>query len=196
MRLATDWPANNHEERNMPEEIHEMHENAERAHEDPSLVPVTVTMAILAVLVAAIALLGHRAHTEELLNQTRATDTWAEYQAKSIREHGYDEFLDVLGLVDAKNAERAEITKQKYEKDVERYKQDREKLQEKATDLEKDVEHARHVANRFDLGEVCLEVALVITSMTLLTRKRFYWNAGIALAVAGLGIAATGFFVR
>ena len=196
MRLATDWPANNHEERNMPEEIHEMHENAERAHEDPSLVPVTVTMAILAVLVAAIALLGHRAHTEELLNQTRATDTWAEYQAKSIREHGYEEFLDVLGLVDAKNAERAEITKQKYEKDVERYKQDREKLQEKATDLEKDVEHARHVANRFDLGEVCLEVALVITSMTLLTRKRFYWNAGIALAVAGLGIAATGFFVR
>jgi len=196
LRPARDWPANNDEETKMPEEIHEIQENAERAHEDPSLVPVTVTMAILAVLVAAVALLGHRAHTEELLNQTRATDTWAEYQAKSIREHGYEEFLDVLALVDSKNPERAEITKQKYEKDVERYKQDREKLQEKANDLEKEVEHARHVANRFDLGEVCLEVALVITSMTLLTRKRFYWNAGIALAVAGLGIAATGFFVR
>jgi hypothetical protein len=62
--------------------------------------------------------------------------------------------------------------------------------------LEKEVEHARHTANRFDLGEVCLEAALVITSMTLLTRKRFYWNLGIALAVVGLGIAATGFFVR
>jgi hypothetical protein len=31
--------------------------------------------------------------------------------------------------------------------------------------------------------------------MTLLTRRHFYWSAGIALAVLGLGIAATGFFV-
>ena len=83
-RLATDWSADNYKERKMPEEVHEMQESAERAHEDPSLVPVTVTMATLAVLVAAVALLGHRAHTEELLNQTRATDTWAEYQAKSV----------------------------------------------------------------------------------------------------------------
>ena len=180
----------------MPEEIHEMQEHAEHAHEDPSLAPVTVTMATLAVLVAAVALLGHRAHTEELLNQTKATDTWAEYQAKSIREHGYEEFLDLLPLVGPKDTEAAEKTRQKYEKDVERYKEDREKLQERATDLEKEVEHARHTANRFDLGEVCLEAALVITSMTLLTRKRLYWNLGIALAVLGLGIAATGFFVR
>jgi Domain of unknown function (DUF4337) len=180
----------------MPEEIHELQESAEHAHEDPSLVPVTVTMATLAVLVAAVALLGHRAHTEELLNQTRATDTWAEYQAKSIREHGYEEFLDLLPLVGPKDTEAAGKTMQKYEKDVERYKEEGEKLQEKATDLEKDVELARHAANRFDLGEVCLEAALVITSMTLLTRKRLFWNAGIALAVLGLGVAATGFFVR
>jgi len=180
----------------MPEEIHEMHEHAERAQEDPSLAPVTVTMATLAVLVAAVALLGHRAHTEELLNQTRATDAWAEYQAKSIRQHGYEEFLDLLALVDSKNTEGGEKTKQKYEKDVARYKQDRQQLQERATDLEKDVEHVQHAANRFDLGEVCLEAALVITSMTLLTRKRLYWNAGIGLAVLGLAIAASGFFVR
>jgi predicted ribosome quality control (RQC) complex YloA/Tae2 family protein len=183
-------------EEKMPEEIHELQENAEHAHKDPSLVPVTVTMATMAVLVAAVALLGHRAHTEELLNQTRATDTWAEYQAKSIREHGYEEFLDLLALVDSKNPEGAEKTKQKYEKEVERYKQDMDQLQDKATDFEKEVEHARHTANRFDLGEVCLEAALVITSMTLLTRKRLYWNVGMALAVLGLGVAATGFLVR
>jgi hypothetical protein len=180
----------------MAEEIQEIHEQAEHAHGDSSLVPVTVTLAVLAVLVAAVALLGHRAHTEELLNQTRATDTWAEYQAKSIREHGYEEFLDVLALVNSKDPEGVERTKQKYERDVERYKEDMRELQEKAADLEKEVEHARHAANRFDLGEVCLEAALVITSMTLLTRKRLYWNAGMALAVLGLGVAATGFFVR
>jgi hypothetical protein len=52
----------------MSEEIQEIQERAEDARHDPSLVPVTVTLAILAVLVAAVALLGHRAHTEELLS--------------------------------------------------------------------------------------------------------------------------------
>ena len=53
----------------MSEEISELHEHAEEAHHDPGLAPVTITMAILAVLVAAVSLLGHRAHTEELLGQ-------------------------------------------------------------------------------------------------------------------------------
>ena len=60
----------------MSEEISELHEHAEEAHHDPGLAPVTITMAILAVLVAAVSLLGHRAHTEELLNQSRASDHW------------------------------------------------------------------------------------------------------------------------
>lgn len=180
----------------MPEEISELHEHAEHAQHDPTLVPVTVTMAILAVLVAAVGLLGHRAHTEELLNQTRVTDTWAEYQAKNIRLHGYEQFLDLLAIADFKGGERVEKTRQKYERDIKRYEEDREKLQEKARDLEKEVEEARHTANRFDLGEVCMEAALVVTSMTLLTRKRFYWMMGLLLAALGLGVAATGFFVK
>ena len=180
----------------MPEEVHELHEQAEHAQHNPTLVPVTVTMAILAVMVAAVALLGHRAHTEELLNQTRATDRWAEYQAKNIRQHSYEQFLDLLAISDFKDAEHVEKTRQKYQQDAKRYQEDKEALQEKANDLEKEVEHARHTANRFDLGEVCLEAALVITSMTLLTRKRLYWMMGLVLSALGLGVAATGFFVR
>ncbi len=179
----------------MPEEIQEMQEHAQQAQHDPSLLPVTVTLAILAVLVAVVALLGHRAHTEELLHQTRATDTWAEYQAKSIREHSYAEFLDLLAIADFKDAERVEKTKQKYEKDVERYKGEEEKLQDQARELEKEVERARRTADRFDLGEVGLEAALVVTSLALLTRKLLFWKLGLGLAAFGLAIASTGFLV-
>jgi predicted ribosome quality control (RQC) complex YloA/Tae2 family protein len=179
----------------MPEELQELSEHAEHAQHDPTLVPVTVSMAILAVLVAVVGLLGHRAHTEELLNQTRVTDTWAEYQAKNIRLHSYEQFLDLLAIADFKGGDRVEKTKQKYQQDIKRYEEDREKLQDKARDLEKEVEQQRRTANRFDLGEVCLEAALVITSMTLLTRKRLYWMMGLLLATLGLGVAVTGFFV-
>ena len=56
------------------EELHELEDHAEHGSHDPSLLPVTFTMAVLAVVLAATSLLGHRAHTEELLFQSKATD--------------------------------------------------------------------------------------------------------------------------
>ena len=55
---------------------------------------------------------------------------------------------------------------------------------------------AQRKADRFDLGEVFLEIALVISSLALLSRKRFYWFLGIISGVAGLGIAATGLLLH
>src|SRR5439155_3559607 len=110
----------------MSEEIQEIHERAEEAHHDPAIAPVTVTMAVLAVLVAAVSLLGHRAHTEELLLQNRATDQWAYYQAKDIRRHTYELFIDLVSLSNVKDAARAEKITEKYKQQVERY-QDQQK---------------------------------------------------------------------
>ena len=50
-----------------------------------------------------------------------------------------------------------------------------------------DVERRR--ADRFDLGESFLEIALVVTSITLLTRKRIFWGAGFVAAAIGLIVA-------
>ena len=67
----------------MSEEIHELHEHAEHAREHPDLAPITLTMAVLAVLVATVSLLGHRTHTEEIILQNKVTDQWSYYQAKN-----------------------------------------------------------------------------------------------------------------
>jgi hypothetical protein len=180
----------------MSEELHEIHEHAEEAHHDPSLAPVTVTMAILAVLVAAVSLLGHRAHTEELLNQSRATDHWAEYQAKNIRRHTYELFLDMMSLSDAKDSPQAEKVKAKYSREIERYDGQKQELQAEAREYEKEVETDQRRANRFDLGEVLLEAGLVIASITLITRRRLFWKLGIGFAAAGVAVAATGLLLH
>jgi phosphate uptake regulator len=180
----------------MPEEIQEMHENAEEAQRDPSLVPVTLSMAILAVMLAAISLLGHRAHTEELLLQNKATDQWAYFQAKNIRRHTYELFLDLLSALNAKDPEAAEKIKEKYRGEIERYKDDQKDIQSEAQQLEKEVVSQRHKANRFDLGEVCLEVGIVLTSLTLLTRRKIFWQLGGLAGLVGLAIAATGLWVK
>ena len=180
----------------MSHKLHEMHEHAEHANHDPSLVPVTFTMAILAVFVAAVALLGHRAHTEELLLQNKASDQWAYFQVKNIRRHSYELFLDLLSINELKDRERLEKLRQKYEGEVERYKEEQKEIEAEGHNLEKEVGLERRRADRFDLGEVCLEAALIIASITLLNKRRFFWYSGIALGMAGLISAATGFWVH
>ena len=176
------------------EELQELQEHAEHAQHDRSLAPVSLTMAVLAVLVATVSLLGHRSHTEEVILQNKATDQWAYYQAKNIRRHAEEMFLDTLSLSPA-NDQTAKV-QQKYTQDIERYRNDQKEIEEKARDLEKEVVFERNRADRFDLGEVFLEMGLVITSITLLTRRRVFWGVGSALAVVGVILAATAFLIH
>jgi hypothetical protein len=180
----------------MADELSELQENAEHGRENPSLAPISVTMAILAVCVAVVSLLGHRAHTEELLFQNRASDQWAYYQAKNIRRHNYEMGVDLLSMVEFKDKAQADKVREKYQKEAERYTKEQSEIEEQAKDLEKESTLAQRKANRFDLGEVFLEIALVISSLSLLSRNRFYWFLGIASGIAGLGVAATGFLLH
>src|SRR3984957_8102282 len=108
----------------MADELQELQENAEHGAHAPGLAPVTVTMAIFAVLVASVSLLGHRADTEELLLQTKATDQWAYYQAKDIRRHSYELFLDEISVFTLQNSDQIGKLKEKYSQEVARYNKD------------------------------------------------------------------------
>src|ERR1700679_3478613 len=99
---------------NMSEELNELHEQAEHAREHPDLAPVTLTMAVLAVLVATVSLLGHRTHTEEIIMQNKVTDQWAYYQAKNIRRHTDELFADMTTVMAAKDADAAAKLHEKY----------------------------------------------------------------------------------
>lgn len=180
----------------MPDELQELQENAEHGAHEPSLAPVTVTMAILAVLVAVAGLMGHRAHTEELLHQTKATDQWAFYQAKDIRRRSYELFIDELTVFTVQNSEQVQKVKEKYAKEIERYREEGKEIQAEAKNAENEVQIEARRADRFDLGEVLLEAALVICSITLLTRKKLFWAFGLLLGAAGTLIAASGLLIH
>jgi hypothetical protein len=181
----------------MPEELGELQEHAEHGKNDPSLAPVSLTMAVLAVLVAVVTLLGHRAHTEEVVLQAKSSDQWAYYQAKNIRRHTDELFTD-LTSVTATSGDRETLNKlrEKYSQEAERYKGEQKQIEEKARDLEDEVAFERNRANRYDLAEVFLEVGLVITSITLLSGRRIFWYAGLVLAVVGLVLAASAWVVH
>lgn len=178
------------------EELQELQEHAEHAKHDPSLAPVSLTMAILAVLVATVSLLGHRAHTEEVVLQNRVSDQWAYYQAKKSRQHTDERLLGLESFVAVrdpkKEGEFSELTKT----EAERYKEELKDAESEARKVEHERDTARRQADRFDLGEVFLEIGLVITSITLLSGRKAFWHAGIVFAVLGIALAATGALIQ
>jgi Domain of unknown function (DUF4337) len=178
----------------MPEGI-ELPE-VEEHEKHPLTVPVSVTISILAVLGAVVTLLGHRSHTEELLFQAKATDQWAYYQAKDIRLHEMEAVADMLGLLAPSDKEKTAAAHEKYLKEAERYRKDKETISEKAKELEAERDLASYRADRFDAGEVFLEMGLVICSITMLTKKSFFWFSGIAIGAVGVVLAATGFLLH
>jgi hypothetical protein len=164
--------------------------------DNPLIVPVSLTISILAVLVAAVALLGHRAHTEELLLQSQATDQWAFYQAKNIRLHEMEGIADLLSAVAPQDKEKAAALREKYLKQVESYASDKDDISEKAKELERERDLISRRADRFDGGEAFLEIGLVICSITLLTKRKGFWFAGMLIGAAGIALALTGFLLH
>jgi hypothetical protein len=180
----------------MSEELNELKEHAEHAKHDPTLAPVSLTMALLAVLVAVVSLLGHRAHTEEIVLQSKATDQWAFYQAKNMRRHVDELFTDLTSVQATVDAAALSKLREKYSAEANRYKDDQKDLDTEARALEAEVLTEMKRADRYDLAEVFLEIGLVITSITLLSGRRLFWIMGIGLGVVGLVVAATGFLVH
>jgi len=174
-------------------ELPEVHHGGE---EGPLVLPVSITISIMAVLVASVALLGHRTHTEELLRQSQASDRWAQYQAKSVRLHETQGFSDVLNIVASLDKERGAALREKYVKEGEHYQSDKEDISKEAKDLEADRDLAGRRADRFDGGEAFLEIGLVICSITLLTKRKIFWFGGIFVGALGVALALTGFLLH
>jgi hypothetical protein len=149
---------------------------------------VAGTMAIIAALLAIVSVLGLHFISEKLLNQQKNSDQWAFYQAKNIRRYS----AQIAGDLLAQSKAGSEITA-KYAKDVARYDKDMQDIQEKAKEYEKERDIDSRRADRFHVGEVFLEVAIVLSSLAILTKRKFWYSAGIASAITGLVAAATGF---
>ena len=177
-------------------EAQELKEQSEEASKEASLRPVSFTMSVLAVLVAITTVLGHRTHTEAVLDQARASDQWNLYQAKKNRQYNTELTADMLSALPIRDAAAANKVTDGYKSHLEKWNSDLAEEEKQAKELEAEVRKAERHADRFDLGEALLEIGLVVTSITLLTRQRVYWGIGMAFGVAGLCIAAWSFFIR
>lgn len=173
----------------MQEFTKQLHEANEEKGE--SLTRISLAISILAVLVAMVTVLGHRSHTEAILMQSRAADQWNLYQAKKIRMDNLSVTIDLMGLQSFTNSAAASAKAQEYKTHILKWKSDLAEEQQKAHEYEREVVLAEGHAARYDLGEALLQIAVVLSSITLFTRRRSYFYLGLTLGTIGLLVAAS-----
>jgi Domain of unknown function (DUF4337) len=179
-------------------EAAEVHEFSEQLQEgaEKKLMHVSLTIAIVAVLVAMVTVLGHRAHTHAVLEQTRAADQWNEYQSRKIRVQHTQIAEDLLSLQPTNNPAATQTKLATYKAEITKWQAQLDEEAEKARELETGVDHAERQAARFDLGEALLQIAVVLASITLLTRQQRYVLVALTLAAIGVVVSGSAFFVK
>ncbi len=163
---------------------------------EESLTSISLAISILAVLVAMVTVLGHRSHTEAVLMQGKATDQWNEYQAKKIRMEGLSATVELMPLQPTVDAKGTADLLLKDKAHIAKWNDDLQELQATAKEFEGEVKRAEAQAVRFDLGEALLQISVVLSSITLFTRKRSFFLGGLTLGVVGLVIAVSAWLVR
>lgn len=171
-------------------EIHHEHSH----EEDPLGKTIGILAAVLAVLLAIVTIMSHRAHTEGVLLKTDANDKWSYYQANRIKYHNLELGEDLLNALPGKTPNAAE-TLNRYARDKEKYAKQAKEIQDDANALE---ERTRALENRalfYDFGEGLLEIGLILTSLYFISKSKMFPTVGLIASLLGIAAAVWGYLI-
>lgn len=144
---------------------------------------------------------GHS--TRAVMSQTQASDQWSYYQSKSIKGYLYELQGDKLQLelltggaslsADLQESYRKRI--ESYQTKVQKYETEKKLIEQKAKDLEalRDLS-GRHSA-AFGMAIIFLQIAILLSSIAALLKKKQLWIAGMAVGLIGVVHFLNGFYL-
>jgi len=144
--------------------------------------------------------------SEAMLNQSLASDQWAYYQAKSVKQKlSADEAKIVAVAGEADKDLRPEVQarfaklKDEFGGEAKRYEADTKAIETEARRYEekKNEDNERSEAlmerhHRFAFSVTLLQVAIALSAIAALTRRRLMWYAGLAISVLGAAMFVLG----
>jgi hypothetical protein len=162
---------------------------------------VGIKIAIIAVIMAIVSSYGKNAANDMIINEVKASNGYAWYQAKRIRSAMNDQVIgqidiDLLGQPsDAQREAMGKLKKKLQEKNAE-YKKENEDILKEADNTKAEAALAGKKNDAFDRAEIALQVAVVLCSLTLLTGSQLFSRAGVLLAFVGVVLAIMAFFKK
>jgi len=164
---------------------------------------VALVTALYAVMLAIAALGGNHAMKEMLLAQQKASDQWAYYQAKVIREHQYRGQklrleADLIERGDAMKPaarEKIEELSKKFGEEEKRYNTEKKDVEADAKKLEHERDLYQIKDPYFLFAEALLQIAIVMASVSILSRAVPIFVFSLVLAVVGALLTLNGFLL-
>lgn len=155
----------------------EMQEQASRG--GGWVIRVAVSSAIVAALAAVASLKAGHTANEAMLAQIESANKWNYYQAKSIKAAQLRTKCEILAALGkpALPADQAKL--QEYQEEQEEIKTEAEALASKSSLFLRE-----HVT--FSHSVTFFQVAIAVSAMSVLARRKFLWSVSLAFVGAGL----------
>lgn len=149
---------------------------------------IAITTLILAVCATLTAFKAAGYGNKMVLTQSQASDQWAYYQAKSIKETTIQAQLDMLQLTVTQtgNAELYKDMINKYEKDIVRYKQEKNDITVEAKRLENIRDAAQSYNSNFGQALIFLQIGILLSSLASINKVTYYWYMGLLAGGTGM----------
>ena len=160
---------------------------------------VGLIIAVIAVVLAIVSALAHETHNDEILAHVDAADQYSFYQAKKERRAELDLSVDQLRL----DLDRFSPTNQTaatqlitaHQNETARLQAEGKDIQAKGDELMKESQQLAAKARVLDLGEIGLQIAVVLCSITILTEQNLFVRLGVGIAAVGVLVALSGMFL-
>jgi hypothetical protein len=149
---------------------------------------VAGSMAVIAAALAIVSVLANTTSTEQVLLQQAASEQWAFAQAKSTRRYESDVGRDILTAIGTPAAQKIS---QEYAANISRYEKEMDEIRQNAKVFQEKSRLRGLEALWLNIGEVFLQMAIVLASLAILARRHLVWRAGLVAAAVGGTIAIT-----
>jgi hypothetical protein len=178
-------------------------EKTEPEKKDNWITWLALTTAFLAVFAAVTTMFMGKYSTRAILDQGHETDQWAYFQAKSIKGHTYEiqksklelELAGLKGKIPAALTEKYNKTITDYEKQVKRYDKEKAEIMADAKALAKSKELAQQRAANLSYSLIFLQIAIVLSSVAAITKKKPLWYVGLGTALGWIVYFANSYFL-
>jgi len=155
---------------------------------------IALSTAVMAVFAAITTLYVGKYSSRAVLHQGEETDMWAYYQAKSIKQHTFEiqkekieqELLAQAGRISKEAREKADTMLARYGRNIERYEVEKNEIKEKAEALAREKKEATARAGNFGYALIFLQIAIMLSSLAALTKKKPLWFLGLATTAGWL----------
>lgn len=167
---------------------------------------LALTTVILAVCATLSTFKGGNFSTLAVMSQSKASDQWAYYQSKSIKGYVYEIQKEKLELeLKAMGPKPSRGLAEEYQKKIDtyankikKYDDEKTKIDKDARELERIRDDAQKHSKAFGMAVIFLQIAILLSSISALMKKKLLWLLGCIVGVFGVVYFANGFllFIR